>query len=41
MGDSQRHVISEDSDDDDENVYIYPINMHLDEQDAYRAVFHT
>ena len=46
MGGIHRHVIDEedeenlDDDDDDEgddDVYIYLIDMHLDEQHAYRA----
>ena len=39
MGARHRHVMDEDNDDDEvEEVYMYPANMHLDEQDAYQDV---
>ena len=34
MGTHHKHLINED--DDDEDVYMYPTDMHLDERDAYR-----
>ncbi|KAL6330053.1 hypothetical protein AAG906_039970 [Vitis piasezkii] len=53
MGASDTHMIDEDDDDDDEDdddddedvedqdVYMYPTNMYLDEQDAYRFAVHA
>ena len=34
MGTRDTHLINEDN--DDEDVYMYPIDMHPDEWDAYR-----
>ena len=34
MGTHHKHLVNED--DDDEDVYMYPTDMHLDERDAYR-----
>ncbi|KAL6312444.1 hypothetical protein AAG906_021660 [Vitis piasezkii] len=37
MGARHTHVMDEDDDDDEgEEVYMYPADMNLDEQDAYR-----
>ncbi|RVX01126.1 hypothetical protein CK203_022736 [Vitis vinifera] len=35
MGTHHTHLVNED--DDDEDVYMYPTDMHPDEQDAYRS----
>ena len=33
-----RHVMKED---EDEEVYMYPTDMHLDERDVYRVAIHV
>ena len=40
MGERRRHVIDEEDEEnlDDDDVYLYMVDMHLDEQQAYRAV---
>ena len=39
MGGIHRHVIDEEDEEnlDDDDVFMYPADMHLDEQHAYRA----
>ena len=39
MGGRHRHVIDEEDEEnlDDDDVFMYPADMHLDEQHAYRA----
>ncbi|KAL6345769.1 hypothetical protein AAG906_017519 [Vitis piasezkii] len=40
MGTHHTHLVNEDDDDEnaeDEDVYMYPIDMHPDERDAYRS----
>ena len=44
MGTHDTHLIDENDDDEDvedEDVYRYPIDMHLDERDAYQSVIHA
>ena len=40
MGGRHRHVIDEEDEEnlDDDDVYLYMVDMHLDEQQAYRVV---
>ena len=39
MGERHKHVIDEDEEnlDNDDDVYMYPTDIHLDKQHAYRA----
>ena len=39
MGERHKHVIDEDEEnlDNDDDEYMYPTDMHLDKQHAYRA----
>ena len=40
MGTHHTHLVNEDDDDEDaeeEDVYMYPTDMHPDERDAYRS----
>ncbi|RVW99219.1 hypothetical protein CK203_018977 [Vitis vinifera] len=40
MGTHHTHLVDEDDDDEDvenEDVYMYPADMHPDERDAYRS----
>ena len=44
MGTRDTHLIDKNDDDEDvedEDVYRYPIDMHLDERDAYQSVVHA
>ena len=42
MGGKHHSLIDDDDEEEgDENVYMYPADMHLDERDEYREAVHT